>query len=167
MNEEKKQSNKLWLALGLGCGIPLGLIVLLFFGAIAYFATGPEGGVRLTNNMEDYALEYIEEHELLADGEKVIAYYDVTVGLSGSEAAILTDSRLIYHKNGRNSEMPLANVDTVETDGDGMGGDVIRVVSKDGDTMVIEIAVFNQGELFIKALEDKVAAIQDQPQPAQ
>jgi hypothetical protein len=163
---EEKQSNKLWLALGLGCGIPLGLIVLLFFGAIAYFATGPEGGVRLTNTMEDYALEYIEEHDLLAEGEKVIAYYDVTVGLSGSEAAILTDSRLIYHKSGRNSEMALADVETIETDGDGMGGDVIRVLSKNGDAMVIEIAVFNQGELFIKALEDKVAAVQTPAQPA-
>jgi hypothetical protein len=153
-----KKSNPVLLALGLGCGIPLALLILLVFGGIVYLSMGPEGGVRLSNNMEDYALEYIESQDLLEPDETVVAYYDVTVALNGSEAAILTDSRLIYHKSGRNTTMDLANVASIEVTGDGLGGDVIQVVSDTGDTIVIEIAAFNQGDLFADALQRRVDA---------
>ncbi|MGP1384223.1 MAG: hypothetical protein ACTS2F_11740 [Thainema sp.] len=156
-DNNSKKTNKLGLALGLGCGIPLGLIVLLFTGAIVYFSMGPEGGVRLANNMEDYALEYIDDQNLLTDNEKVIAYYDATISLNGSEAAILTDSRLIYHKSDRNTEMALADIKSIDTESDGIGGNIIQVESVNGDLMVIQIAAFNQGDLFIKALQTKIA----------
>jgi hypothetical protein len=154
-----KKSNPVLMALGLGCGIPLVLLILLMFGGIIYLATGPEGGVRLSNNVEDYALEYIEEQELLRPDETIVAYYDVTVGLNGSEAAILTDSRLIYHINGRNTEIPLSDVDSIDVTGDGIGGDVIQVTDKTGNIMVIEIAAFNQGDLFADVLQKKVEAL--------
>ena len=161
MSEQKSSINKIALAIGLGCGIPLTLIVLLILGGLIYFSLGPEGGVRLANNMEDYALEYIEANDLLQPDEQVVAYYDVTVRLDSSEAAILTDSRLIYHKGTRNTEMQLADIESINVTGDGVGGDLIQVTANTGDIMVIEIPVFNQGELFIKALQSKVDAIQD------
>ena len=76
-------------------GITLGLVMLLAQDppkgetpkqetppaepSTAYVALtgGNEGGVRYANNMEDYALRYIEDHRLLEPGEQIVR------GLSG------------------------------------------------------------------------------------
>jgi hypothetical protein len=154
MTEDKKQ-NKLLTALGLGCGIPLGVLVLLFFGTLVFFSFGPEGGVRLSNTMEDYAIEYLDQNQVLLPDEKIVAYYDVTVALNGSEAAILTDSRVIYHKHGRNTTINLSDIAEINQAGNGMGGVLIQISDQAGDMMAIDIAAFNQGELFLEALENK------------
>ena len=86
----------------LGCGGVVAFFGLIFVVMIVWLATLPEGGVKLSNEMENYATEYIEDNEILEDGEKIVAYYDVTVSMDGSEAAILTNRRVIYHKNGKN-----------------------------------------------------------------
>lgn len=151
----QKSSNRISLAISLGCSISLSLVILIIFGWAIY---GPEGGVRFANNMEDYALEYIEDQNLLETGEQIVAYYDVTVRLNGSEAAILTDSRLIYHINGRNTVINLADISNIDVSEDDFFGHTIQVTTTDGDTMGIEITV--QGDLFIGALRSQVDAIQ-------
>ncbi|MEO0538807.1 MAG: hypothetical protein AAF215_33730 [Cyanobacteria bacterium P01_A01_bin.123] len=152
---KQKSSDWIPLAISLGCSIPLALVILIFLGLAFY---GPEGGVRFANNMEDYALEYIEDQNLLQTGEQIVAYYDVTIRLNGSEAAILTDSRLIYHVSGRNTIINLADINTIDVSEDEFFGHTIQVTSTDGDTIVIEIMI--EGDLFINALRSQVDAIQ-------
>lgn len=135
----------------------VGLVALCGGSGIAlvlWLALGPEGGVRLGNQMESYALEYIEKHRLLEEGEQIIAYYDVTISLSGEEAAILTDRRLLYHKEGRNTEIPLDEIERIEHRKEPILGDVLEV--KGGGTrMQIEIAPLNNAPAFIEALRDE------------
>jgi len=74
----------------LGCGIVfMAFAILLVAGAIWLF-TGPEGGVKLNNEMEKNALQYLADHQILIPSEDLIAYYDATLSLDGTEAAILT-----------------------------------------------------------------------------
>src|SRR4051794_8674662 len=85
----------------IGCG----LFVLLGAGAtiafVAWAVSTPDGGVKRENEMQPYALEYLAKHKILNDTEKLVAYYDATLSMSGTEAAILTTERVIYHNEGR------------------------------------------------------------------
>lgn len=155
---EPKKAN-VWKWIGLGLGIPVGALLVLFTGVMIFFGSGPEGGVRVGSNMESYALEYLKEGDLLESDEKVVAYYDATVNLSGSEAVILTDNRVIYHKDNTNSVIPLSQIERIEHEEQALVGDVIQVFSKSGDVMVIEIAPLNNGKLFLSALQNRVAQL--------
>ncbi|MBD0268108.1 MAG: PH domain-containing protein [Cyanobacteria bacterium Co-bin8] len=152
---EPKKVN-VWKWIGLGLGIPAGALLVLFTGLIIFFGSGPEGGVRVGSNMEDYALEYLEGSDLLESDEKVVAYYDATVALNSSEAVILTNDRVIYHKNDTNSVIPLSQIERIEHEEQTLVGDVIQVFSKTGEIMVIEIAPLNNGKLFLSALQNQV-----------
>lgn len=136
----------------IGCGTLLGVfLVLIIVGAIWLF-TGPEGGVRLPIDMEVYALEYLDAHKILEDSEELLAYYDVTVSLDGSESAILTTKRVIYHKNGKSHAMNLADVEDILHRKEVLIGDVFEISTTSGKTMKIEIAPLNQGETFKNVL---------------
>lgn len=160
MENSPSRSKSIGTMIGLGCGIPLATIVIILTGVILYTSTQPEGGVQLANNIEDYALTYIDKNQLLEPDENLVAYYDVTLQLDSSEAAILTDSRILYHNKGKTMAIPLAEVERVEHEGDGMGGDRILVHSKTGESMLIEIAVWNGGDLFFSTLEKQVQQAQ-------
>lgn len=135
-----------------GCGGILAFFALIFVIMIVWLATLPEGGVKLSNEMESYATDYLDEHAILEDGEKVVAYYDVTVSMDGTEAAILTNRRVIYHKNGRNDIIPLADINDVQHREEPLVGDVIEIYSTDGSSMKIEVAPFNGGQTFLSSL---------------
>jgi len=147
----KKSKRKPFL---ISCGVAAAVVVAIAVGLIIWFASGPQGGVLMSNEMEEYALEYIEQHNLLNDTESLIAYYDVTVSLDGSEAAILTTERVIYHKDGRTVSIDLKDVDDVQHRYDNISGDIIEVRSKSGMRLKIEIAPWNNGESFYNALMD-------------
>ncbi|MBD0337601.1 MAG: hypothetical protein ICV62_19100 [Cyanobacteria bacterium Co-bin13] len=155
---EPKKVN-VWKWIGLGLGIPVGALLVLFTGLILFFGSGPEGGVRVSSNMESYALEYLKESDLLESDEQVIAYYDATVALNSTEAVILTSDRVIYHKNSTDSVIPLSQIDRIEHQEQALIGDVIQVFSKTGEIMVIEIAPLNNGKLFLSALQNQVAQL--------
>ena len=70
--------------------------------------------MRLSNDMEDYALEYLADHQILNESEDLIAYYDATLTLNGSEAIILTSERVIYHKDGRSDSINLADIEDIQ-----------------------------------------------------
>ncbi len=73
----------MWRAHGtFDCGDVRGLI---------WIGTGPEGGEKLSNELESYATEYLERHGVLNDSETLIAYYDATISLDSTEAAILRE----------------------------------------------------------------------------
>ena len=143
----KKSKKKPFL---IGCGVAVAIVVAIAVGLIIWLSTGPESGVKMANEMDKYALEYIENHNLLNDTEELIAYYDVTISMDGSEAAILTTERVMYHKGGHTTSIDLKDIDVVRHRYE--FGDIIEVVSKSGTQLKIEIAPLNQGESFYNAL---------------
>ena len=138
----------------IGCGTLLGVFVILVVAGTIWLFSGPEGGVRLPNDMEEYALQYLDEHKILEDSEELLAYYDVTMSSDGSEAAILTTKRVIYHKNGRNDSIDIADIENIRHRQEALTGDIIEIAAASGKTIKIEIAPFNQGETFKNVLMD-------------
>ena len=116
-----------------------------------------EGGVRVSNNMEKYALEYISDNQLLNNKEKILAYYDITLALDGTECAFITNSRLVYHKKETyNTSIKLKDIIDIKHRDDGFpDGFTIEVTAKDGVFMIIEIAAWNDAEIFLKLLKSK------------
>ncbi|MBW1839060.1 MAG: PH domain-containing protein [Deltaproteobacteria bacterium] len=138
----------------IGCGI---IALVVFFAVVVliiWLFIGNEGGVRMSNEMEEYALAYIEEHDILNDTESIIAYYDVTISLDGSEAAILTTERVMYYKKGRTTSIDLKNIDDVKHRYETLIGDILEISSTSGTIIKIEIAPLNLGESFYNALMD-------------
>ncbi|MFW9998467.1 MAG: PH domain-containing protein [Candidatus Odinarchaeota archaeon] len=158
---ESKSTGKKFL---IGCGIVgavMGLVCLVgFIGFMVWLATSPEGGVTMGNEIETYALEYIAEHNLVRESEDIIAYYDATIALDGSEAAILTTERVIYHKDDRTTWIELKDIEDIQHRNEGLVGDIIEVKGQAGKRLKIEIAPFNQGESFYNALIDAWEAAQ-------
>lgn len=148
--------NKVLTVLGIGCAGIVLCGVLCVVGGLIWLGTGPEGGVRVGNTMEDYAVEYLEEQGLLEPGEAIHAYYDVTISLDSSECALLTDRRLIYHRNGTNTEMARGEIVSVDSEDLGMMGEGITVEDRNGDVIYIEIAALNNAPVFRRALERAV-----------
>ena len=136
----------------LGCGALVGFFLLVLVVGVIWLSLGPEGGVRLPNEMETYALEYLGEHGILEDSEELLAYYDVTMSLDGTESAILTTRRVIYHRNGENSAINLEDIEDIRYRRETFIGDIFEISATSGFTMKIEIAPFNQGETFKNVL---------------
>jgi hypothetical protein len=147
-----------------GC---LSIVVIGFLGmvgCIAWLGSTSEGGVKLPHEMDDYALENIDEHGLLEPGEELRAYYDATIAMDGTEAAILTDRRVMYHRDGETTVIALDEIADVDHRRESVVGDVIEVVDRDGQALRIEIAMLNDGPAFARALERARAA--GSPSPA-
>ena len=138
----------------IGCGALLGIFVILMVSGAIWLFTGPEGGVRLPNDMEEYALKYLDAHKILNDSEELLAYYDITVSCDGSEAAILTTKRVIYHKNGKNDSIDIDRIEDIRHRQEALIGDIFEITAASGKTMKIEIAPLNQGETFKNVLMD-------------
>lgn len=128
------------------------VISLVIISLIVWLFSGPESGVKMVNEMDKYALEHIEEHNLLNDSEELLSYYDATISMDGSEAAILTTERVIYYKDNRITAIELKDIDDVQLRNEGMIGDIIEVKDKSGKYIKIEIAPWNLGESFYNVL---------------
>jgi hypothetical protein len=127
---------------------------------LVWIASQPEGGVRVANQVQPYAFEYMRQHNILAEGERLIAYYDASMSMDGSESAILTDQRVIYDVAGRTTSLDLADVDDIEARDEGLVGDVIEVTDTSGGRLRIEIAPLNDGKAFVRYLREAVAVAQ-------
>ncbi|HBC85894.1 MAG TPA: hypothetical protein DCZ94_02960 [Lentisphaeria bacterium] len=136
----------------IGCSVILLVIIAIVVVGLIWLGSGPEGGVKVSNDMEAYALKYIKENKILDGSEELLAYYDATVSLKGTEAAILTTKRIIYHKNGINDSINLSDIEDIRHRKEVLTGDVIEISSASGKTMKIEIAPMNQGETFFNVL---------------
>lgn len=114
----------------------------------------------MANQMEDYAIAYFEANPVLEEDEQLVAYYDITMSLDGSDAIILTDRRLIHHKTDREDvTVELVNiVDFTHTD-DSIMGDVFQVNANDGRILKFEIALFNDGYAFNQAFERQLERV--------
>ena len=114
-----------------------------------------EGTVRVGSNMEAYALEYLENHEVLYQDEKILAYYDYTISLDGTTAAILTETRLIYHNQETvTSYLLLDEITQIDHYEKSIEGLFIEVWKGD-ELMVIEIAHWQNGDRFLNLLKKK------------
>lgn len=133
------------------------LLATATLGAFVVLAAGSDpnktGGTQLGNQMDAYAIEYLDNNGMLEAGESVVVYYDATIGLDGTEAAYVTDQRVCYHKASRNSCIDLHDIQSVEATDGGAIGDIIDVTSVNGDRLRIEVAPLNGGDLFIAELE--------------
>ena len=134
--------------------IVFGVLAAIAVALIIWVLSGPESGVKMGNEMDRYALEYIENHNLLNHTEKLIAYYDVTISMNGSEAAILTTERILYHKDGRTTSIDLRDAVDVQHRHQSLIGDIIEVRTESGERIKIEVAPLNDGESFYNALMD-------------
>lgn len=153
-----------WLkGLLIGCGVFVLIAVVGMVGCVVWLGTAPESGVKLANQMDEYAVEYLDEHALLEPDEELRAYYDVTISMDGTEAAILTDRRVMYHHNGETTSISLDDIVEVDHRQESLIGDVIEVVKVDGTALRIEIAPFNDGAAFLRALERARAALSTSP----
>ena len=137
----------------IGCGSMVLVAVIGMVGCVVWLGSGPESGVKFGNEMDQYALDYLHEHGLLDEGEVVRAYYDATVSMDGTEAAILTNRRVLYHRKGSTIEMAIEEIVEVDFRDEGLVGDVIEIVDSRGEALRIEIAPLNDGAAFFRALE--------------
>jgi hypothetical protein len=135
----------------IGCGGFAALVVLVIGAGVVWLAMQPESGVKLAHEIDKYAVKYIEDHNLLEPGEKVLAYYDATMSMDGSDAAILTDRRLMHHANGNTASMRLAEITDITHRKETLIGDIIEAEDSSGTILKIEIAPLNQGETFRNA----------------
>ncbi len=143
-------NNKLWLGV---------LVAGAFFcclvpgGCFAYFASGPEGGVRASNQLSKEDLEHIREHVTLATGEEIISYYDDTISIDGTEAVVLTGKRLVTWNPAITSELALADIESIVHESDPIMGELLDVTGKSGTILHVELAPLNEGPRFVEALE--------------
>ena len=130
--------------------ILISLICLLFI-----IGCGDDpGGVVSQNQISKETLEYINKN-ILNTNEKLVAYYDVTLLMDNSESATLTDKRVIYHKNGRNSSILYEKIKRIDHKYTTLIGDTILIESASDDVMKIEIAPLNDGEIFLDLLKKR------------
>lgn len=151
--KKKKQSTLIYFLVGfLSCGVIFILSTVVCVGSYIWFinSLGGEGGVRLQNNFEQYALDYIETNKILDTNEEMLAYYDGTITLTGEELIILTDKRIIDRQHGQISAMNLEEIEDIQHSYDNMQGDIFVVKSKSGETMRFEIDIYNDGDLFLQ-----------------
>lgn len=128
------------------------MAVIGFVLVLVWLFSGPQSGVKLKNEVDEYAMVYLEDKKILTKGENLLAYYDVTMSMDGTEAAILTDQRIIYHRNGRNDVIALKNIADIHHRKEPLIGDIMEIYAVSGASMKIEVAPLNQGETFLTAL---------------
>jgi hypothetical protein len=136
----------------LGCGIVTAIVLVMLVAVCIWLSSGKESGVHFANEIDQYALDYIRDHQILIHGEVLIAYYDDTIQMDGTEAAILTTKRIIYHKDGRNNAIDLSSIQDIHHKKVPLAGDIIEVYASSGHSMKIEIAPLNGGETYRSAL---------------
>ncbi len=148
-----KPARNLWLVLAVIGGSIVLILLLCGVGTVAWLASGPESGVKLSHQMDDYAEEYIAEHGILTPDERLKAYYDRTLAMDGSEAYILTDQRIIHHDNGKDTWLELARVVDIQHETDTFIGDIFLIEDESGELLQVEIDPLNGGATMKKALD--------------
>lgn len=148
-NEENDRRSNSKVAIVSGI---VGLVVIVIIFSFIRGFMGPEGGVKMINEMEEYALGYLEEHGILNDTEEIVAYYDHSRSLDGTEAAILTNERIIYHKRSLTMAFNLNSIADIKHRYEEFDGDIIEIMNREGRFMKIIIAPDFGGESFYNAL---------------
>ena len=146
-----------------GCGGIVSLAVIIVAGFVVFLISVPEGGVKVGGAVDPYAVKYLNDRNMLEPGEKVLAYYDATLTMDGTESAILTDKRLIQHMHGGTTALRLAEIEDIRHRKESLIGDIIEAEDSNGVMLKIEIAPLNQGETFNNALMSAWRAARQTP----
>jgi hypothetical protein len=154
---QKSSSMLLWIGVVFGgLMIVVAVITLVSIGS-CLGRNNDEGGARLGNEIPPAVIARLEKSAVIEPNEEVLAYYDATVAIDGSEVAVLTKSRVVYGKKGHNTAILLHDVKRVRHRDEPLIGDVIEISATTGKSMKIEIAPLNNGDTFLRALTDAVA----------
>lgn len=149
------QSNGGWSA-GRIIGVIFGgiglLMVLSCLGCFAWLASTPAGGVKLAHDMDPYAVEYLEEHQILESDEELVGYYDKTLSMDGTNAYIVTDKRIIHHNSHGNFSTHIVDIQHVEAVEGDIGGTIFIFTTADGGISRAEIDPLNGSATFSRAL---------------
>jgi hypothetical protein len=148
--------------------------VLLLFGAatatcVWLVSQGEKGGVKTANEIRPYAREYLAKHKVLNSTEKLMCYYDATITSDGTEAAMVTTERVVYHNAGHTTAIELTDIADVKHRDEGIIGDVMTVTSTSGEIMKITVAPLNDGATFLEVLKSQWKRAQTEkaaPRPA-
>ncbi|MDN4594331.1 hypothetical protein [Polycladomyces subterraneus] len=145
--------------------IALGVAVNGFLSNASSFLE-MEPGVKLANEVDNQTLKTLRQRHLLQQGEELIAYYDRSLDMDGSEIALLTSNRLVYDQHGRITSVPLTEIRDITF---GQYSDIdgkwqrIEVKYQDFHRMKVEFAPLEGGEVFYRALKDVWQAKKIQP----
>lgn len=113
-----------------------------------------QSGVVMGTQVPKEAIDNLMKNKLLIPGEELLAYYDATMSIDGSEVSFVTTERVVYWKDKRATSMRLAEVSAVEHRAESLIGDIIEVKSDSGQRMKIEVAPLNDGPAFLNVLKD-------------
>lgn len=127
------------------CGLPLAFV--------AWGASLPESGVLAGNQVDKKTKALIAKRAPLAPGEEIISFYDTTIGVDGSECALLTTQRLVYWTKDEVSELALEEITELTHEEVPLEGDFITAMDGRGRQLKVEIAPLNDGAAFLRALE--------------
>ena len=127
---------------------------IVIYALFMLIGCGGEGGVRVGETMEQYAIEYIERSNLLLPNETIEAYYDYTILLDATEGAILTDSRIIHYVHTHSTAFYLYEITEINHYTKSIEGLFIEVF-RGSEMMLIEIAYLNGGNIFLNLLQKK------------
>ena len=128
------------------------VVVLFAFWMLACANLDREQGVSLPNQLDEISRGYIRDKGLLQEGETVRAYYDVTVSLDGSEIALITDRRVVYHKDGVTTDLPLADIQDVSRTQEALS-DNFLITGRGGQMLQVSIAPMNGGDTWAQVLD--------------
>lgn len=110
-----------------------------------------EQGVCLPDQVDDVAWGYLRDKGILEDGEQLRAYYDASISLDGSDLALVTDMRVITHRNGITTGLALSEVTGIERVDD-VVGEAIEVSAVGGRMVRVPVAPLNGIDTFEKVL---------------
>lgn len=141
----------------IGCGGMGILFVILIAVCAGLVMSTPESGVKLPYEMDQYATDFLAEHKLLEEGEELVAYYDETLSMDGTESVILTSRRIIRHSQGNTVSIPYTEIEKIQDQHNGPLGVEFTVRSKSGTSIHVEIAPLNGGDMFRSELDNRWA----------
>jgi len=117
-------------------------------------ALSREGGVLVSNQIDNESHQQIQKNALLNEGEEALVYYDVTISLDGSESYLITNTHIKHYRDGRTSKMALKDIQTIVHQDLSLEGD--RITISDGNKkLIFTVAPFNGGDVFLQELREK------------
>ncbi len=141
---------KLLLGGGCGCLTLVGVALVVFFG---WAASLPESGAMPGSQIREETRQYMEDHGLIDESDRIIYFSDESLGVDNSELCFFTDKKIVYYTEdtGANT-IYWRNVESVERRDEFLTV-VILVHSKEDSFLKCEIVT--GGNEFFTALEKK------------
>ena len=116
-----------------------------------------EQGVSLPDQIDEISWGHIKSNVALEDGEEVRAFYDNSVTLDGTDIALVTNRRVITHRNSNTTALYLSEVTSIQRVDDVIG-DAIEVTAEGGRMVRVPIAPMNGIDTFENILRSARAA---------